>query len=127
MKYCVAAVLLVIVFTLLLYSCSSVAYQPDTFREDLRVLIEKEQHRRATKLLDRVDIQAQLAHDGQGYVLIAEDLIYRPGVPEASSDPVEGDWEIPGTSDTNTHQAWQEAAKSFAEQYNAARWAVDHP
>lgn len=127
MQYCVAVILLVLVFTLLLYSYSSVEYQPDTFREDLRALIEKKQYRKAIKLLDRVDIQTQLAHDGQGYVLIAEDLIFRPGVPAESSDPEDGDWEIPGTSDAIQNWAWQEAATSFAERYNAARWALDHP
>jgi hypothetical protein len=111
----------------LIFSRDSIEYQPETFRDDLTALIEKKQYQKAIQLLDRVDVQTQLDHDKRGYLLVAEDLIYRPSVPGEFSFPEDGDWEIPGTSDTNPNKAWQDAATSFASQYNAARWSIDNP
>ena len=102
-------------------------YQPETFRTDVGEMIQNEQYRDAIRLLSQVDINVQLNHDEEGYLLIAEDLIYRPGVPGEFSFPEDGDWEIPGTSDAVINEAWQDAATSFARRYNESRWELDHP
>jgi hypothetical protein len=127
MKRYAVAILLVAVLATWFFSRDSIEYQPETFRDDLTALIEKKQYQKAIQLLDRVDVQTQLDHDKRGYLLVAEDLIYRPSVPGEFSFPEDGDWEIPGTSDTNPNKAWQDAATSFASQYNAARWSIDNP
>ena len=127
MKRCSMTTLLVALLTLVACSDTSTEYRPDTFREDIQQMVENEQHSKAIDLLSSVDLQSQLDHDKRGYLLVAEDLIYRPGVPGEFSFPEDDDWDIPGTSDTNPNKAWQDAATSFASKYNVARWSLDNP
>ena len=119
--------LLLIALAYFLWFDGAPEYQPETFRVDVEGMVRNEQYRDAIDLLTQVDIAVQLDQDEKGYLLIAEDLIYRPGVPDEFSFPEDDDWEIPGTSDAVINAAWQEAATSFARRYNEARWELDHP
>ena len=119
--------LLLVVLVYFVWFDGASEYQPETFRADIETMVRNEQYRDAIRLLVQADIDVQLDHDEEGYLLIAEDLIYRPGVPDEFSFPEHGDWEIPGTSDAVINKAWQEAATSFARRYNEARWELDHP
>ncbi|MFI4861309.1 MAG: hypothetical protein ACIAXF_11575 [Phycisphaerales bacterium JB063] len=124
-----ASILIVLLASFLCGCKPAVVYQAQTFREDVDLLIHAERYGDAIALLEQVDLDQQLAHDRSGYMLIAEDLIFRPGMSGPDSFPQDGDWALPGTSDAipNAAIAWQEAATEFAEHYNRARWKLEHP
>lgn len=129
MKWCafILSGLLLIALGYFLWFDGAPEYQPETFRADIETMVRNEQYRDAIRLLAEVDIAVQLDQDEEGYILIAEDLIYRPGMPDEFSFPEDGDWEIPGTSDAVVNEAWQDGATSFARRYNESRWELDHP
>jgi len=104
-----------------LVACGGADYQPETFRSDIERLIESGDYGSATKLVNEADPQTQAHHDGGGYLAVAEDLIYLPGIDSSIFYEPDRDWEIPGTSDAILDRDWQDAATEFASKYNRIR------
>ena len=69
----------------------------------------------------------QVEFDGAGYLAVALDMIFLPGIyPQTNYDPAR-DWCFPGTQDAIEDAAWQAAAKDFAGRYNFRRDAAAPP
>ena len=99
------------------------AYRPETFRDEIGALIEQERYDDAVRYVSAADPVKQARHDGEGYLAVAEEAIFLPGVePEVFFDR-DRDWEFPGTSDVVRDEEWQEAATEFAKRYNQVRKA----
>jgi hypothetical protein len=102
-------------------------YDPETFREVLTELIAEEKYAVAVAYLAAADPELQAAHDGSGYLAVAEETIFLPGVDEGEVGFFDDsrDWEMPGTSDVVLDEPWQSAATEFAEAYNRIRAAEE--
>ena len=98
-------------------------YSPSSFRENVTRLVDQKRYKAAIKYLNSVDPVRQCGFDKAGYMAIAEDLIFLPGIEETVYYDKNRDWCIPHTSDAIYHPGWQKAAKAFAERYNQARHA----
>jgi hypothetical protein len=97
------------------------AYAPETFRQNIAVLIRAKDYAGAAALVRAADVERQLKHEGAGYVAVGGDKIYLPGLGQSLEyDPMR-DWCMPGTSDAIEDGAWQLAANEFAEPYNRRR------
>lgn len=96
-------------------------YTPETFREDVSALISEQRYEDAVRYLASADPVRQARYDEEGYLAVAEDLIYLPGLEPAVEFDRQRDWEFPGTSDVLQDEDWQNAATDFAEQYNSER------
>jgi len=117
--------LIAVLFGVLGCSSSEPAYQPETFRKTLNELIAAERYPAAVSFLERADPKRQADYDGKGYLAVAEDLIYLPGIP-SNIYYGESDWEMPGTSDVRLDEDWQKAATAFAAEYNQYRYANEN-
>jgi hypothetical protein len=97
------------------------AYRPETFRDEIGALIQQERYDDAVRYVSAADPVKQAQHDGEGYLAVAEEAIFLPGVESEVFFDRDRDWEFPGTSDVVRDEEWQQAATEFAEQYNQAR------
>jgi hypothetical protein len=102
-------------------------HDPETFREVLTELIADEKYDVAVAYLAAAEPELLASHDGSGFLAVAEEGIFLPGVDEGEVGFYDEsrDWEIPGTSDTPTEESepWQAAATDFAAEYNRIRAA----
>lgn len=96
-------------------------YAPETFRQNIAVLIRAKDYAGAAALVRAADVERQLKHDGTEYLAISGDKIYLPGLGQSLEYDPKRDWCMPGTSDAIEDGAWQRAATEFAERYNRRR------
>jgi hypothetical protein len=93
-------------------------YSPESFRTDIKRLIQARRYDLATAYVRSADPARQAAFDKTGYLAVGEDDIVLPGLdPEIRFDRSR-DWFMPGTSDAVEDEAWQRAATRFAAAYN---------
>jgi hypothetical protein len=102
-------------------SRGALAFRPETFREDINSLIAQREYAAATEYLDSANAAQQAQFDKNGYLAVGEDAIVLPGIAPSIYYDRKRDWFMPGTSDAIEDIAWQEAATTFAEEYNRAR------
>ena len=98
-------------------------YNPTLFRKHLTKLVSAQRYNAAIQYLESADPAQQSKFDKEGYLAVAEDLIFLPGVEDKVNYEKERDWCFPQTSDVIVHRGWQNAATAFAEKYNLARHA----
>ena len=96
-------------------------YSAESFRAVLTTLISEKRYHAAVAYLRNANPELQTEFDQTGFLAVAQEDIYLPGVDSDIHFDCGRDWEFPGTSDVVENIEWQKSATEFATRYNQHR------